>query len=527
MSEEEEEVMVTHGRRQTFRQRLFERDSKRFNKYIKSTTTHGVVYVFVGKSKIRRLFWSLIVLTAAIGCLYNVANRVIFLAKHPTSTTVGVVQPQAVDFPAVTLCNLNLIKKSYLDGISTRLGEFVRKAFYAQGTDLECRRAMELFENHTLPWNQSFSELLWYGRHTADETILSCKFMGQECNSSDFLPNFTPSGICYTFNGGRGVPVLKANGMGTRFALTLIVNVLQNEYNAALYHDAGIKIAVHPQTVPPQPDELGIAVSPGKNAFISVRQTNIENRSSKRKCVDKNNTTFKDAFPYSVPACQLDCLRADIAQKCKCLSTSTIHSTTTQYHSQFSHLRNCTIRDVCCQVSEIFDATSCNCREACSKTLYTTSTSYSAFPANYAARDLADYAAAAMTRFNVTVNASVFHENILGVNVYFESLTVEERTTDDAYDAVALLSDIGGQLGLFLGASVISVFEFLTWLFDEAKDRCCGISERKIEHKFKSCVAKVAQGQKHKTIKKSGKGGKLRNNIGGQVENDYRKFESL
>ena len=525
-SEEDDKVETTPKR--TFRQRFLRKDASRFNRYIKSTSTHGVVYIFVGKSKIRRLFWSVIVLTAAVGCLYNVVNRIVFLANQPTSTTVGVVQPEAIDFPAVTLCNLNFIKKSYLDNISENLGKFIRDVFYVQGTELECRKAMERFDHLSIPWNRSFSDLLWHGRHTVEETVLGCRFMGRECSSNDFVPTFTPSGVCYTFNSGRETRVLKTKGTGARFALTLIVNVLQSEYNAALNHDAGIRIAVHPQTEPAQPDELGIAVPPGRNAFIGVRQTNIRNRSSKRRCVDSNGTYTTSlrngSFPYSVPACQLDCLRTNIAEKCNCVGTSSglLNNRT---HFQYGHLPNCTIKETCCQVSEIFEATSCNCLEACSKTVYTTSTSYSEFPARYAARDLAEEANLnTAAHFNLTFNASLFRENILGVNVYFETLTLEERVTDNAYDIVALLSDIGGQLGLFLGASVISVMELLTWLFDETKDRCCGVSERKLVSKLKVLVDKVAAKKCEAKTRRKGSG--LRKRAESQGE-DYRQFEPL
>ena len=109
-SKKEKTKNSTKPRSSSFRQRLLNKDRSRFNKYIQSTTTHGVVYIFTGKSKIRRLFWLIIVLTAGIGCLFNVFNRIIFLANRPTSTTLSVVEESSVNFPAVTLCNLNLMR---------------------------------------------------------------------------------------------------------------------------------------------------------------------------------------------------------------------------------------------------------------------------------------------------------------------------------------------------------------------------------------------------------------------------------
>ena len=64
--------------------------------------------------------------------------------------------------------------------------------------------------------------------------------------------------------------------------------------------------------------------------------------------------------------------------------------------------------------------------------------------------------------------------NLLSVNVYFETLNIETQTTKDANGAVALLSDIGGQLGLFMRVSVISIMEFATWIIDEVKHRVFG-----------------------------------------------------
>jgi hypothetical protein len=473
-----------------FKQRLLKKDRSRFNKYIQSTTTHGVVYIFIGKSKIRRLFWLMIVTTAAVGCLFNVSNRIIFLANGPTSTRVSIIEADSVNFPAVTLCNLNLIRRSYLESVSPGLAEFVRNVFYSQGNDQICRNDIEQFEPVSMLVNESFPDLLWRGRHTAEDTIFICRFKGQECSWRDFVPVLTPSGVCYSFNSGKRAPLMTTNGTGIRFALSLIVSIEQHEYNAALNQDAGIKISIHPHTEPPQPDELGIAIPPGKNAFIGVKQRNILNKNSNRKCRDESATSsfnfLHGEFPYSVPACQSDCLRSNIAKNCGCFGSG-IQAASFTTNPQFHSLKNCTIEDICCQIVEVYQHDSCDCPVACSRTQYTTGISYSAFPANYAARDLAD---SVNSQLNTTITTSVFQENFLGINIYFETLSLEEQVTDNAYDIVALLSDIGGQLGLFLGASVISVFEFLTWIFDEVKDRCCGISERKIIDKVKSSTAK-------------------------------------
>ena len=511
----------------SFRQRLLKKDRSRFNKYIQSTTTHGVVYIFIGKSKIRRLFWLMIVITAAVGCLFNVSNRIIFLASGPTSTRVSIVEADSLNFPAVTLCNLNLIRKSYLESVSPGLAEFVRNVFYSQGSNQICRNTTEEFEleHMSMLINESLPDLLWRGRHTAEDTIFTCRFKGQECSWRDFVPVLTPSGVCYTFNSGKQAPLMTTNGTGIRFALSLIVSIQQHEYNAALDQDAGIKISVHPHNEPPQPDELGIAIPPGKNAFIGLKQKNILNKNSNRKCRDGSATSsfnfLHGDFPYSVSACQSDCLRSNIARKCGCLGSGT-QATSFTTKSQFHNLKNCTIKDICCQIVEIYQHDPCDCPVACQRTQYTTGISYSEFPANYAARDLAD---SVNSQLNITISTSVFQENFLGINIYFETLSLEEEVTDNAYDIVALLSDIGGQLGLFLGASVISVFEFVTWIFDEVKDRCCGISERKIIDKINSSTKRCVR--KWRKVKSHVRDVAADEDQEKESDDDYRSYDTM
>ena len=61
----------------------------------------------------------------------------------------------------------------------------------------------------------------------------------------------------------------------------------------------------------------------------------------------------------------------------------------------------------------------------------------------------------------------------MGVNVFYESLILEERQTTDSYTPWSLISDIGGNTGLFLGFTLFSVVELMMLVMGLAKDCCC------------------------------------------------------
>ncbi|XP_064649409.1 uncharacterized protein LOC135501299 isoform X2 [Lineus longissimus] len=70
------------------------------------------------------------------------------------------------------------------------------------------------------------------------------------------------------------------------------------------------------------------------------------------------------------------------------------------------------------------------------------------------------------------IDKNFYRNNFLSMDVYFSELNYELIQQQAAYDIIALLSDIGGSLGLFLGASAISLFELVDlFLFNYAKKK--------------------------------------------------------
>ncbi len=440
--------------------KLLDKDGTAFKEYTENTTAHGVVRIFKKEySIIRRLFWLLVVVGAAAGCLYNCIDRIGHLASSPTSTAITSMRVRPSEFPAVTVCNTNAYTASGLEVLGLR--EVGSKAL-----NIDPLNSSELSECERITAGSTvlLEDLRTKAVQPLDELILECSFAGESCDlDRHFEHHFSDFGSCYTFNGKSREPVVSTYGTGSRQGLFLILNIDQSQYTASPLTDAGVSVYVHSSREPAQVFDQGITVPPGRVGFISMRKETTINNAGVGCTEDYDNSRFNfigNEFDYSSSACLLDCQLTAIADNCSCYH---LGQSIPPSNPMYANLRNCTFSDVCCIQKMSASALDCNCLSACTSTVYDASISYSRIPAEYSRN----------TYRQVFGNDSFVDINLIGLSVFYKTLDVRLETTRFSYSAVALLSDIGGQLGLFLGISVISILEFCTWLFDEGVDRLC------------------------------------------------------
>ena len=308
---------------QSFKERLCSDDSRKFRKYIENTTTHGVVRIFTGTSRVRRVFWAAIFFFAFTASLGLIIERIIYLAKDPTTTTVTQkVNRDGVVFPAVTICNANIFKRSVFESM---VGESELNAV----TNILANRSEVCMDRTLLDYlsrsNISYRHIQDVARHQAKDLIVECTYAGEDCNHNDFSEVLTRLGYCYTFNSGLADgPVLKSQGIGIRYGLSLVLNIEQDEYLDFPFalESAGVRVSVHPQDEPPVPEDLSIAVPPGTNMFIGIYQRNVSDSSTigrkEGRCRDNQNTSqfnfLQERYQYSSLACLKDCFFTNITE---------------------------------------------------------------------------------------------------------------------------------------------------------------------------------------------------------------------
>ncbi|XP_046571635.1 acid-sensing ion channel 4-A-like [Haliotis rubra] len=67
---------------------------------------------------------------------------------------------------------------------------------------------------------------------------------------------------------------------------------------------------------------------------------------------------------------------------------------------------------------------------------------------------------------SATEKEEFFRRNVMSVNIFYKTLNYEKIETRPAYDWKSLLSDVGGQAGLWLGFSLLTLGEILELIAD-------------------------------------------------------------
>lgn len=83
-----------------------------YNEFGEMSTVHGVKRAIVGRHCVERFIWTLLVTTGGGLAFYQFISIVQEFQTNPVSTVVSVEYEQHMEFPAVTICNLNRVKMS-------------------------------------------------------------------------------------------------------------------------------------------------------------------------------------------------------------------------------------------------------------------------------------------------------------------------------------------------------------------------------------------------------------------------------
>ncbi|EHB10266.1 Amiloride-sensitive cation channel 5 [Heterocephalus glaber] len=393
-------------------------DRRKFDRdFAISTSFHGVHNIVRSRNKIQRVIWLTVVLGSVSLLMWQVYSRLVNYFSWPTTTSIEVQYVEKIEFPAVTFCNLNRFKTDAVArfGIIYFLWDIVSKVFHVQeinANSTDSQQAIDFVSTHQ---NFSITEFVKNnGFYLNSSTLLACEFFGMPCGPEE---EFTDS-------------------------------------SALGFAKAGIIFDIHSPKKEPQFDGLGLSSPVGMHARVTIRQ--LKTVHQEYPWGECKPSLKLNSGSYSTSGCLKECKARHIEEWCGCLPFmlpgNGIECDLQKYYNCVSPVLDLVeFKELCTMGTH-----NSSCPVSCEETEYPATVSYSTFSGQNALKLLSK---------KLNQSQEYIRENLLNIEINYSDLNYKITQQQKAVSVPELLADIGGQLGLFCGASMITIIEIIEYIF--------------------------------------------------------------
>eukprot|EP00794_Sanderia_malayensis_P019902 gene19902-21846_t len=414
------------------------------NEEMSSSTFHGLPRVFSSSNRIMKLFWLAVFLGLCTVVTQSIHANILLFNQHNVYLQTEFKIHKPMPYPAITICNTN-----HYIGVS----EAGYMTFNVSG--MKCNG------------NVNFSALKTENEvafHRACNMFLSgvndtFKLGGKELMDA-FPKYFVPSSrnlLCFKFNDTKTTQKDPTMNRG----LQMMLYIDPDDYstydfkNYSRFDDIrrGLAMIIHDQEIQENmgPEPV-INISPGESIDIALKKKIYTRKPAPfpSKCKTNKTSLYKITGRYTWRVCVGACLRDIIRKRCGENTQKTITP------KQLKCTEN---------VSKKMPLEGCDCPPACKEIVYHKTISRNKWPTRVHA-DLLRSDSQLKERLNISANMMTpdyLQQRFAQIRIYFNDFMVEEVTEEELYDRSRLFGDIGGLMGLAIGASVISIIE-LAWV---------------------------------------------------------------
>ena len=435
-----------------------------------------------------------VVLTSALSS-YLVIESVMSYFRYDVITTSRSVFEMPTLFPKVTICNQNPFTTEKALHFLKEMNKLVNSSINIFDTDqmalLDYSSKKSLYLE---VYNKATSAILSRNftderrkelGHTLDEILIMCEFNGQACSSSDFTWKFDRYlGNCFVFNADSSNETssrLKRSYIAdSQFGLSMDIfvnfheNLTQlNAYNSK--HGAYIRFENSSYLVDDTVDN-GITLMPGVATSCSLGRVKRINLAKPYSMCDLDNDSppksnfsefvnliARSKYEYNQQLCFYQCLQKSSISACNCTHPYYLSLFEEGPHCVSAEQTACFSKVIGKFVADSFIADKCLpfCPLECNLTEFRVLVSTTDLLGDSYADFIRERGY--LTRNFVTrpIDVRMAKESVVRVHVFYNTLSYTLLYEYSKITIVTLLGSIGGNLSLFMGVSVFSLFELV------------------------------------------------------------------
>ncbi|CAD5110914.1 DgyrCDS275 [Dimorphilus gyrociliatus] len=276
-----------------------------------------------------------------------------------------------------------------------------------------------------------------------------------------------------------------------------------SEYLPFYQNSVGFRISIHDAEDYPFPESKGFNVPPGHLTYVGLRKIHTILKPkpySRCELLSKLQMEDRDAYvgqlphvTYSESSCMKTCFQIELIRRCRCQDPSYPRVMEVRAFSQLleelglksEEIPYCRLfdkREKQClkwfnelfigrKVSsneEIVDKLCNQCLPECDTITYHTTLSSGIYNNLEHFRNTRNQNAKIKYKNlkNDKIRYKYLEDNIVAISIYLEDLEQEDIQSDIDFSALSYIADMGGILGLWMGLSILTVFEICECLYD-------------------------------------------------------------
>ncbi|CAC5373003.1 unnamed protein product [Mytilus coruscus] len=412
-----------------------------WNDFSQNTGFHGVNKLsgITSRHKIRLLLWTCVILSCGIYLIVTVVEEIKHYYRYPTTMTQYTKPQNEIEFPSVTVCNLNSLNKSAIKNDSRIDNYYFSISPFSVYSNVTTNWSDPIFEQEGFYLNRTLEDIMTDQKHILDPggfLVFASFHLSYLDVKKYFKVKLNPSGACFTSNPDMKI---KTNHIGSVFHLTLMLDLdITNDYYGRSYGE-GLQFIIHDSNEDPIFEgKSGFYVEPGREVFASVHKTRFEylpkpyEAMGNMYCRDHTND---DGSEYYRSSCYKDCLSTFLLNRCNCLPYT--HNRDYYYQTKIGD--------------------NCDCPLTCTYTHYDVSLTSSLFPSDFYSKKIFDV--------NGDKYLDYYRQNYIALHIYFDQLSTTISKQVPKYSSAGdIFANLGGQMGLFLGASIVTLTELCEFL---------------------------------------------------------------
>ena len=440
--------------------------------YVEQMTLDGVSHFISSRNITSRLLW----LALTILCTAVMTKSIVEMAQQLSSNDMTTkFETETVTsnmiFPSVTICNANPVNSSEMSADEESVRNNPEELVDAMV------RNPQRFMTPLLRWRLggtkseavSFFEPGW------------CTFSNKECSFSTHFRKTPGKRYCYTFNMNSGS--LAQTRPGAIYGLSLVVNInKENSLNVLpMLTQDGVYVTLHGNGSLPHVVTHSYLAGPGQLTRFEIKRKDMVRLESpyKDNCTDGLDHNLLTSRAYTEDACLMSCQVQKLLDECECVDSFTklsVHAATGVDLQECDSTGNKCYQQA---IKNLLEADlHCDCPMLCEETQYSIDTSSAPWPSDMNYKVLN---AKLKQKKGLNKSLEYMKENYVALQLYFKDFTIEKIIHEPAYSWVEFLSDLGGTMNFWLGASIFSVFEIIVFFMQaislKVREKCNSVEE--------------------------------------------------